>query len=361
MMATGETSRIRGTMGIFRRKDSPYWWYKIQLSGRVFTGSTNTADKRLALKIYLEKHHQFVEEHHLPSQRGKRVTFLRMCEEYLEKHAKVNKRSWRDDELIIGKLKKYFGDVPLINIQPQTIEGYKASRLGFVKEATINRELTVLKSIFSKAVLWGLAHRNPVKEVRLFKEERIPIRILGPVERRRLFEAAPEFLGPILIMALKTGMRQGEILDLKWKHVDLDHDTISVTHTKGKKLREVPIHPELKEMLAELPRRSEYVFCDELGRRFSRHGLVRVAFERAKEEAGLPDLTFHALRHNFASELIAKGADVRTVQEYMGHSSLRMLQRYAHVNRGIWRSTIQLLGRDVFQTEITERSALSER
>ena len=76
----------------------------------------------------------------------------------------------------------------------------------------------------------------------------------------------------------------------------------------------------------------------------------------------MPELTFHALRHNFASELISKGADIRTVQEYMGHSSLRMLQRYAHVNKGIWRSTIQLLGNDSMQngTTLTLRSNFTQ-
>lgn len=339
-------------MGLFRRNDSPYWWYWVQLDGKVFTGTTNTADRKLAQKIYLEKHHQFVEEHHLPGQRGKRMTFCKMCDLYLERHAKVNKRSWRDDEIIIGKLRAYFGDVPLIQIQPQAIEGYKASRLGHVKEATVNRELTILKGIFSKAVLWGYAYKNPVKEVRLFKEEGVPIKVLSSGERGRLFEASAEFLRPVLLAALETGMRQGEILSLKWKDVDLEQETISVRNTKSRKLREIPLHPELKEALARLPRRSEYIFCYERGRRHSRHGMVRVAFERAKEAAGLADLTFHALRHNFASELISKGADVRTVQEYMGHSSLRMLQRYAHVNRGIWRSTIQLLGRNLAPWEV---------
>lgn len=73
---------------------------------------------------------------------------------------------------------------------------------------------------------------------------------------------------------------------------------------------------------------------------------VRDAFDQLKVELKMPELTFHMLRHNFATELIAKGADMRTVQEYLGHSSLKMLERYAHVNKGTWRSTIQLLGRD---------------
>lgn len=338
-------------MGIFRRTDSPHWWYRIQLKGKVKTGSTDTSDKRLAMRIYLEKHHQFTEEYHLPSLKGQSTNFFWMCGQFLEKHSKVNKRSWYDDQSIIKKLKGHFGDVPLVNIQPEQIEGYKGSRKGFVKEATINRELAVLKTIFTKAVQWGYAHRNPVKEVRLFKEERTPIQILTTEEREKLFQASPGYLKPILLMALKTGMRHGEILKLKWKEVDLAHETISVTHTKSKKLRQIPIHPELDAALRELPKVAAYVFCDEVGLPLKPEGKVRNDFDDLKEAVGLPDMTFHMLRHNFASELISKGADIRTVQEYMGHSSLRMLQRYAHVNKGIWRSTIQLLGRDMASSE----------
>ncbi|MHB2026916.1 MAG: tyrosine-type recombinase/integrase [Elusimicrobiota bacterium] len=341
-------------MGIFRRNDSPYWWYRVQLGGKVITGSTNTDDKRLAQRIYLEKNHQFAEEHHLPGQRGKTTGFFWMCEQYLEKHARVNKKSWRSDEIIVNKLKAYFADKPLAQILPQNIEGYKASRKSFVMEATINRELAVLKTIFAKAVLWGYASRNPVKEVSLFKEETTPIRILTPEERQKLLTASPDFLRPILVAALKTGMRLGEIIRLKWKDVDLSQETISLTQTKAKKMREIPIHPEFKEVLKKLPRASEYVFCGASGNKLGINGKLRKAFDALKVEAGLADLTFHALRHNFASELIAKGADVRTVQEYMGHSSLRMLQRYAHVNKGIWRSTIQLLGRDSSTTPLTK-------
>ncbi|MFC1522844.1 tyrosine-type recombinase/integrase [Elusimicrobiota bacterium] len=333
-------------MGIFRRKDSPFWWYRVQIGRKVTTGSTNTQDRKLAHRIYMEKHHQFSEEYHLPSQRGKYFTFFKMCDEYLKKHAKVNKRSWRDDEIRIKTLKGYFGDVPLVNIQPKEIEGYKASRLGYVKEATINRELAILKTIFSKAVSWGYISKNPLKEVRLFKEERVPVKVLSQEEKERLLREASDFLRPILVMALKTGMRQGEILNLKWKDVNLGTRTISVTHTKSKKLREIPIHSDLEELLLRFPKRSEYVFCDEAGNRLCRHGRIRDEFERLRKKLAIPDLNFHHLRHNFATALISKGADPRTVQEYTGHCSLRMLERYTHLNRANWRSAIELLGKD---------------
>ncbi|MFH1619676.1 MAG: site-specific integrase [bacterium] len=333
-------------MAIFRRKDSPYWWYRIETEGRIITGSTGTGDKKLADKIYFQKRHQVIEGNHFPGQRGKYTRFAEMCGCYLEKHARVNKRS--DDSGLVKKLLGYFGDVPLNSITPQRIEEYKASRKGFVKEATINRELACLKTIFSKAVLWGYAAANPVKLVRLYREELKPVKILTAGERGRLFENSPEFLRPILLAALKTGMRRGEILSLKWQDVDLANHNIHVRRTKAGKLRIIPIHPELHEVLLRLneTRGGDCVFSGPKGDRLSDDGAIRTSFDAAVEKAGLGALTFHDLRHNFASELVMKGADLRTVQEYLGHSTLMMVQRYAHVSEGIRRSTIQLLGRE---------------
>jgi len=335
-------------MGLFKRKDSPYWWYYVELDGRKITGSTGTSDKRLAERIHLEKRHQTVEARAFPTERGKHMRFDAMCRLYMDKHAKVNKRSWRDDEIIVAKLLKHFASASLSGITAQSVEEYKASRKGQVKDATINRELTVLKTIFSKAMLWGYAAQNPVKQVRFFKEELKPIRILTVAERQRLFEASPEFLRPIMLAALKTGMRRGELLGLKWKDVDLEHGNISVRRTKSGKLRMIPMHPDMAESLARLKlgAKGEHVFAEADGSRLKDFGAVRTSFERLVVEAGLEGLTFHDLRHNFATELIAKGADVRTVQEYLGHSSLVMVQRYTHVTEGIRRSTIQLLSRE---------------
>lgn len=341
-------------MGLFKRNDSPYWWYYIELDGRKVTGSTSTADKRLADKIYLERRHQLVEEKSFPSERGKNLRFDAMCKLYMDKHAKVNKRSWRDDEIIVAKLLRHFGSKALAAITPQTVEEYKAGRKGYVKDATINRELTVLKTIFSKAMLWGYAAKNPVKQVRFYKEELKPIRILTAEERRRLFDAAPEFLRPIILFALKTGMRKGEILNLKWQDVDLANHNIHVRRTKAGKMRVIPMHPDISEALEKMPRaeKSSYIF-DVQGKRFKDFGAVRTSFDAAVKKADLENLTFHDLRHNFATELIQKGADMRTVQEYLGHSSLAMVQRYTHVTEGIRRSTIQLLGRENLQSSPT--------
>jgi integrase len=350
-------------MGLFKRGDSPYWWYYIEIDGRKISGTTNTTAKRLAEKIYLEKRHQCVEEKAFPSQQGKRLGFDKMCDLYMEKHSKVNKRSWRSDEIIVKKLTRHFSSAPLNSITPQKIEEYKATRRGSVKEATINRELAVLKTIFSKAVLWGYTAMNPVKLVRLYREELKPVRILTADEKRKLFEASPEFLRPVILFALKTGMRRGEILGLKWNDVDLANSNIHVRHTKSGKMRVLPMHPEISELLTTMieRRKGEHIFSEADGSRFKHFGMVRTSFVIAVKNSGLGDLTFHDLRHNFATELIQRGADLRTVQEYLGHSSLVMVQRYTHVTEGIRRSTIQLLGRENLQTSLQNSPTLPLR
>jgi integrase len=345
-------------VGLFKRGDSPNWWYRIQFEGKVWTASTETADKKLAERIYLEKRRQVVECRNFPSQSGKYVKLSEMARHYMEKHAKVNKRSWKDDAAHIQRFLTFFGDRPLNQVTPQRIEEYKASRKNYVKDATINRELACLKSIFSKAVLWGYAGDNPVKKVKFFREELKPVKVLTSEERRRLLDCCPAWLRPIVVAALKTGMRKGEIRNLRWADVDLTNNNIHVRRTKSGKMRIVPIHPELYEVLKELrPRRnSEYVFIGERGQKLEEGSQLRTSFEAAVRKAELGTFTFHDLRHNFASELVMKGADLRTVQEYLGHSTLMMVQRYSHLSESIRRSTIQLLGRDLPTSPATASS-----
>ena len=336
-------------VGLFRRGDSPNWWYRIQFESKVWTASTETADKKLAERIYLEKRRQVVECRNFPTQSGKYIKLNEMAQHFMEKHAKVNKRSWKGDEAHIALFLAFFGDRPLNQVTPQRVEEYKASRKSHVKDATINRELACLKSIFSKAVLWGYAGENPVKKVKLFREELKPVKVLTPEERRRLLECSPAWLRPVIVAALKTGMRKGEIRNLKWADVDMANSNIHVRRTKSGKMRVIPIHPELFEVVEELRRHKvgEYVFVGERGQKLEEGSQLRSSFEAAVRKAELGAFTFHDLRHNFASELVMKGADLRTVQEYLGHSTLMMVQRYSHLSESIRRSTIQILGRDL--------------
>ena len=150
-------------------------------------------------------------------------------------------------------------------------------------------------------------------------------------ECRTLIDACVSHLKPIVIAALNTGMRKEEILSLEWeKHVDLKHGFILLDITKNGDRREIPINQTLKNTLQGIPRRldSPYVFIDQDGKRFKN---VRRSFHSALRKTGIKDFTFHDLRHTFASHLVMSGVDITTIKELLGHKTLSMTLRYAHL------------------------------
>jgi len=116
----------------------------------------------------------------------------------------------------LENLIKAFGDTLLSKISPEQIEAYKAQRLVSVKPASVNRELALLRHLLNKAVEWGKIKTSPFKGVKLLKGEEQRLRFLSQDEIRRLLSVCPEHLKPIVIIALHTGMRKGDILRLRW-------------------------------------------------------------------------------------------------------------------------------------------------
>jgi integrase len=130
---------------------------------------------------------------------------------------------------------------------------------------------------------------------------------------------------------LNTGMRRGEILSLEWeKHIDLKHGFIFLDVTKNGERREVPINQTLRETLKKLPRRldSPYVFTDNEGNRFKD---IKWSFKTALRRSEIKDFRFHDLRHTFASHLVMAGVNITTVKDLLGHKTLTMTLRYAHL------------------------------
>jgi integrase len=131
--------------------------------------------------------------------------------------------------------------------------------------------------------------------------------------------------------AISTGMRLGEILNLKWKDVDFEHGFIRVVKSKNNESRDIPINAFLLETLKGLKKSLEtgnYVFCNEDG---EPRKDIREAFSGARDRAGLEDFRFHDLRHTAASLFASRGCDLITLQNLLGHKSVSMTQRYAHL------------------------------
>ena len=262
---------------------------------------------------------------------------------YLD-HAKTNKRSWQRDEGLLKNLLPFFGNRLLSDINPFLIESYKKKRAGEVKPATVNREIALLKHMYNLAIRWGRTAANPMRDVRLLREENVQERILSQEETEKLLGGCTEYSRPIVLTALHTGMRLGEVLGLNWDQVDLKERVITILHSKNGKVRRIPVNGILLKALTALRynSKSEFVFvCDKTGGPIHK---FQHAWLNALGRAGIPRCRFHDLRHTFASHLVAGGVDLVTVKELLGHSDINMTSRYAHSAPESKRSAVAILG-----------------
>lgn len=212
-------------------------------------------------------------------------------------------------------------------------------------DATINREMTCLHHIFTKAVEWEMIEHTPFERGKslLLKEKNQRIRYLTEAEIERLLEECQgrKHLHRIVICALITGMRKGEILSLKWNQVRNGFIYLEKTKTKNK--REIPINEDLtqnfKEIRKEQGLTSEYVFT------YSTRSISRIdrAFKGALDRAGIEDFKFHDLRHTFVSHQFMRGATMKEVQEQLGHKTMTMTLRYAHLSQEHKKKAVSLL------------------
>jgi integrase len=275
------------------------------------------------------------------------IFFEDQAKEYMELYSKQNKKSWSSDETSLNHLKEFFKGKCLSEISPDLIEKYRMKRKADgVSAATQNRELACLKTLFNKAVEWERVETNPARKVKKFKEPGGKERILTADEMRRLIDAASPAIRPVLVTALNSGMRRGEILSLRWKDVDLVRGYIFIGDSKSGRSRKVPMNGQVLEALSGLKQDGEFVFSNaETGSHIKD---VKTAFRGACERAKIKGLRFHDLRHTAASRMIEAGVDLVTVSKILGHASIQMTMRYAHPTPENMRLAVEKLG-EIFQ------------
>lgn len=323
-------------MGLYRRKDSPFYWWSFRANGRRLYGSTGTDNKRLADRIHAEKTLE-VQAGRLNGPLSRTIdgstTFTELAAQYLA--WAVRQRSFRSKAGFVKQLRAYFRNTKLGHLTVKEVERYQGEGLKSGKApATVNRHIETLKHMFTKAVEWELVDDVVLKRVRrvkLLKENNRRLRFLSREESAALVAACEAHLKPVVVAAMNTGMRKEEILSLEWdRHIDLKHGFILLTDTKNGERRELPINQTLRAALSGLVRRIHcpFVFCDNQGRRFRD---VKRSFASALRRVGLKDFRFHDLRHTFASQLVMAGVDLTTVSRLLGHKSLTMTLRYAHL------------------------------
>jgi len=255
-------------------------------------------------------------------------------------------RAYREYERYGRYWKAAFPGKTLRQIVPSDIERYVAKRVTQVAPATVNRELAFLKHLFNVAIADGRAENNPVRAVKLFKENNSRVRFLSEDEEARLRKSLGEEEWKKVAVAIHTGLRQAEQFNLQWPYVDFATGIITIARSKHGEARRVPMNDTVREILRSLPSRlkSRYVFPSKTGDTplDARNYTSRV-FVPALRRAGIDGFRWHDLRHTFASRLVMAGVDLRTVQELMGHKTLVMTLRYAHLSPGHQLDAVQRL------------------
>ena len=263
---------------------------------------------------------------------------------------KARKRSLAEDRKTAKNLKAEFGEkTPLGEITASRISEYKAKRLALkrgarpLSAAAINRPLALLRHLLRLACEeWEIL--NSVPKIRLEKEPQGRLRWLTPEEAQRLLNACraseQKDLAGLVEFALYTGLRRGEALGLTWDRVDRSRGVIQLELTKSRRRREVPLNRQADAVVAR--------------RATSRHpeGLVfgtrswyafRSYWQEAVKAARIEDFRFHDLRHTFASWAVQRGATLLEVKDLLGHHSLAMVMRYAHLAPEHLRSAVSRL------------------
>ena len=244
-----------------------------------------------------------------------------------------------------------FGNLLLEQVVPRKIAAYKAAKLdaGLARK-TVNNHLALLRKMLNTAVEWELLDRTP--KVKALKVAESKFDFLDFDELDRLLYAARSEGDVMLLVIAKTGLRIGELRALQWDDVDLVAKRLVVRRNlvhgkietpKSGKNREIPLCDSVVEVLqSHRHLRGDYVFCDEAGIVLS----LTVLYSRIRfycRKAGLRKIGFHTLRHTFASHLAMKGVPLKVVQELLGHSTIEMTMRYAHLSPGVKREYVKML------------------
>jgi len=306
------------------------------LADNVLNDTDPQANKKKA-KVYdlesylLDKYTPWVEAHHADSQK----TMKRLKANFLPD---------------IGKHK--LGD-----IKPFAIENWRRKKIkAGVKPATVNRDINALKAALQRAVNWGLLESNPLTTVKPLRVDNSPnVRYLSDNEEERLRTAldarerrlGTDYLKPMVILSLNTGLRRGEMLNLKWTDVNFSLSMLTIRGhaTKSGQTRHIPLNDEALETLKQwqlLCNGNELVFPSSTGNKLKN---VNTPWRRLIKAASITDFRFHDLRHTFASKLVMSGVDLNTVRELLGHADIKMTLRYAHLSTEVKAAAVQKLVR----------------
>ena len=331
-------------MTVRLRKDTGKWISDIMYNGeRIVTTLKLVTTKRQAEKaeaVIMNK--LFMRAYGLEPKPDK--LFENFVIETFLPYSEANKKSFVSDVSICKVLVRYFKGKSLRTLTPPVIENFKQWLLAKPiiygpkndrkrrsrSLATVNNHMRILSKILSLAVDAELLESNPCFRVRKFRPNNRRLRVLSIEEETKLFKnlKGNELLQRIVQVALHTGLRRGEIFNLRWEDLDFSRNRIVVRKTKSSTERFVPMNMEIRNVLFTIKEMNGFVFPSPRtgGKLFD----LKKSFRKAVDDAGIVNFRFHDLRHTFATRLSDEGVDVVVLQKLLGHSDVRTTMIYTH-------------------------------
>ena len=301
------------------------------------------------------------EGRHFKTTEAKKHTFGDLIDRYIRDVLPTKRKCEQRQGAQLNWWKKQLGSYLLSDISPAMLAEQRDILLrGITKQgkirspSTVVRYMAALSHAFTIAIKeWGWLEDSPIRKVTKPREPRGRVRFLDEEERTRLLEICHQSRNPylytIVVLALSTGMRQAEILHLKWADVDFHKGRVILHETKNGEIRQVAITGYALELLQQLNKirrlDTQYLFA---GKFLNKPIDIRSAWEMAVKKSEINDLRFHDLRHSCSSYLAMNGASLAEIAEVLGHKTLAMVKRYAHLSETHTASVISKMNAKIF-------------
>lgn len=334
------------------------WWVDFRFNGARYRKRSpeNSRKGALAYELYLRQ--RLTTGKSIENQQGdtKTVTFAEFAPKWFEEYVVANNKyseQLKKKQVLSTSLIPFFGKTSISEINGRDIERYKVQQVHLgLKNKTIMNRLLVLNKCLVTAYEWLKLDGAPPKII--WPKWTVPeIDYLSPEECELLVSRASGIIQEMMLMALRTGMRQGELKGLQWSSIDWMTRTVAVRHSrddyqkllvppKNNRTRYIPLDIDLYTVLYRRKRETGYVFLAYDGTPFDKNRM-NDAIGKVCRQASIRKIGWHTLRHTFASHLAMRGVPLPAIKELMGHANITTTMRYAHVAPSTLRTAIEML------------------
>ncbi len=336
--------------------------YRVKVRLKGFPSQTATFDRLTDAREWSKSTEVAIKEgRHFKSTKSKKHTLAELLEKYEKEVLRHKANSTHNQQCYINWWKDKIGDYTLSNVTPALITEWRNKLIGEKNEygrskgaSTANRYTTALGHVFTIAVNeWEWLEVNPVRKIKKLQEPRGRVRFLDDEERIKLLDECKksdnQHLYIVVVLALSTGARKNEILSLKWQDVDLKRGLVTLHETKNGERRSMPIKGHAFSLL-EQQKETKRKDCDYVFPSATKNQPIdiRTSWETAVKKSEIEDFRFHDLRHSAASYLAMNGASLAEIAEVLGHKTLQMVKRYAHLSEAHTASVVERMNQKIF-------------